>query len=163
MADFKICISVPLIFEPIDNIYYQMIIQETLLWFILDKYLGIFLSLAVVFISSHNLFHRRFFQYLNSFRFEEFPSVLWSIAYLNDNKQITFNYFFRILLTKSRTSLKFVTNKLFLLNTSDKIKSLNGIAWRSKFKVLVLLRYIIAIRYNLPYNSTFDSFCDREN
>ena len=119
LQHIKICISVPLIFEPTDNIYYQMIIQETLLWFILDKYLGIFLSLAVVFISSHNLFHHRFFQYLNSFRFEEFPSVLWSIAYLNDNKQITFNYFFRILLTKSRTSLKFVTNKLFLLNTSE--------------------------------------------
>ena len=130
----------------------MIIIQETLLWFTLDKYLGIFLSLAAVFICFYKLFYHRFFQYFNCFRFEEFRSVLWSIDYLIDNKQINFKCFFGILPTKSRMSLKSVTNKLnincFCLNPSDKITNINGIALRRKFD-------IILIRYTLPYSHSW--------
>ena len=112
------------------------------------------------FICFYELFHHRFFQFLNSFRFEEFPSVLRSIYYLIDNKQINFNCFFGILPTKSRVSLKFVTNKLniscFCLNLFHKITSANGIALRRHFDIL-------SIWYTSPITVTPDSFCDPEN
>ena len=102
------------------------------------------------FICFYELFHPKFVQYLNSFRFEEFPSVLRRIDYPIDNKQINFNCFFGILLTKSRVSLKFVTNKLiincFCLNHFDEITSVNGIVLRGQCDIL-------SIWYTLPYNS----------
>ena len=141
-----------------------MIIQRILLWFTLDKYLGTFLSLtAVLFVfmnfcitDSFNILMTSIFQYLtDSFRFEEFPSVLRSIDYLIDNKQIDFNCFSRILPSKSPMSLKFVKNKLhincFCLNPPGKITSMNGIALRRKFNIL-------SIWYTLPYNSHFWQF-----
>ena len=108
------------------------------------------------FICFYELLHHRFFQYLNDFNisishrffcFEEFPSILRSIDYLLDNKQIDFTCFFRILPSKSCMPLKFVTNKLhincFCLNPSDEITSMNGIALRRKFNIL-------SIWYALP-------------
>ena len=40
-------------------------------------------------------FHHRFFYYFNSFRFREFPSALINVI---DNKQINFNFFFKLYL-----------------------------------------------------------------
>ena len=158
-----------------------MIIQRTLLWFTLDKYLGTLLSLTAVLLvfmnfcitDSFKILMISIFQYLaDSFRFQEFPSVLRSTDYLIDNKQIGFNCFFRILPSKSPSpsyvrsiyvlclrgwwmSLKFVTNKFhincFCINPSDEMTSMNGIALRSKFNLL-------SIWYSLPYNTHFWQF-----
>ena len=92
--------------------------------FILENIRDLFIT-GCSFICFYKLLHHRFFQYLNDFnisishrffRFEEFPSVLRSIDYLLDNKQIDFTCFFRILPSKSRMSLKFVTNKLYIVS-----------------------------------------------
>ena len=51
-------------------------------------------SLNAEFMNSRKLYHHRFFQYFNSFRFREFPSALTNIASFIDNQPINFNCFF---------------------------------------------------------------------
>ena len=114
-------------------------------------------------MNSLNLFHHRFFYYFNSFRFWEFHSVLRS-AIDNDNKQINFNCFFKILRSRSRMSLKFVTVQLhinytlitFCSNLSNEITKVNRIDLRRKFNKLSQDTPSLTI-------VTPDSFCDTEN
>ena len=102
-----------------------------------------------------------FFYYFNSFRFWEFPSVLRSAI---DNKQINFNCFFKILRSRSRMSLKFVTLQLhinytlitFCSNLSNEITKVNRIDLRRRFNKLSQDTPSLTI-------VTPDSFCDTEN
>ena len=69
--------------------YYWTIVQEILLYFTHDLF-----SLNAEFLNSRKLYHRRFFQYFNSFRFREFSSALRNIASFIDNQPINFYCFF---------------------------------------------------------------------
>ena len=52
-------------------------------------------SLNANFMNSCKLYHHRFFQYFNSFRFTEFPSALRNNASFTDNEPINFIWFFK--------------------------------------------------------------------
>ena len=125
-----------------------MIIQRTLLWFTLNKYLGTFLSLtAVLFVfmnfcitDSFNILMMSIFQYLTDSSALKNFLPFWE-HWLPNRKQTNWFYLLFQDLTPSKLcmSLKFVTNKLhincFCLNPSDEITSMKGIALWRKFNI----------------------------